>query len=38
MGASARRGSPGYNVVARLKARYRGRIYPVNPKYREVLG
>ncbi len=38
VGATPRRGAPGYVIVEQLKKRYRGRIYPVNPKYREVLG
>ncbi|RLG77229.1 MAG: CoA-binding protein [Thermoprotei archaeon] len=39
IGASPKRGSVGYVIVDQLKKRYRrGRIYPVNPKYSEILG
>lgn len=38
IGASARRGSIGYVIVKSLKDRFQGAVYPVNPKYREILG
>jgi len=38
IGASPRPGSVGYVIVDQLRRKYRGRIYPVNPKYAEVLG
>ncbi len=38
VGASAKPNTPGYIIIEQLRKRYKGRIYPVNPKYREVLG
>ena len=38
VGASAEKGKVGYAVVANLKESFRGRIFPVNPKYRRLLG
>lgn len=38
VGASAEKGKVGYAVVENLKASFRGRIYPVNPKYRRLQG
>ncbi len=38
IGASAKRGSIGYVIVKNLKDRFRGKVYPVNPKYKEILG
>jgi len=38
IGASPRPGSVGYVIVDQLRRKYKGRIYPVNPKYAEVLG
>ncbi len=38
VGASAKPGSVGYVIVSQLKKRFRGSIYPVNPKYDEILG
>lgn len=38
IGASARPGSVGYVIVEQLKKRFKGAIYPVNPRYTEILG
>ena len=39
VGASASPGKPGYELLRNLLANeYRGKIYPVNPKAREILG
>ncbi len=39
IGASPKRGKVGYELINNiLKFGFRGRIYPVNPKYNEVLG
>ncbi len=38
VGASARRGSVGNTIVKQLASRFRGRVYPVNPKYDVVEG
>ncbi len=38
IGASRDPSSVGYVIVQQLKKRFRGYIYPVNPKYDEVLG
>ncbi len=38
IGASAKRGSIGYVIVKNLVDRFQGKIYPVNPKYKEILG
>ncbi len=38
IGASARPESVGYVILYQLKKRFGGRIYPVNPKYSEILG
>ena len=38
IGASPRPGSVGHVIVDQLRRKYKGRIYPVNPKYAEVLG
>ena len=38
IGASNRPGSVGYVIVEQLKKKFHGKIYPVNPKYSEVLG
>jgi acyl-CoA synthetase (NDP forming) len=38
VGATVRRNAPGYVILDQLRRKFRGRIYPVNPKYREVLG
>ncbi len=38
VGATPRPGAPGYVIVEQLRRKYRGRVYPVNPKYEEVLG
>ena len=38
IGASAKRGSIGYVIVKNLKDRFLGKVYPVNPKYKEILG
>lgn len=38
VGASSRPGSVGYVIVEQLKKKFKGRIYPVNPKYKEILG
>ncbi|MET1123811.1 MAG: CoA-binding protein, partial [Archaeoglobaceae archaeon] len=39
IGASATIGKFGYNIVWNLKQHgFRGKVYPVNPKYKEVLG
>lgn len=38
IGASPKLGSVGYVIVDQLKKRFRGAIYPVNPRYTEILG
>ena len=39
VGASGREGSYGYNVLAQLdRKRFGNHIYPVNPRYNELLG
>ncbi len=38
VGASRRPGSFGHEILRNLARSYKGRIYPVNPKYSEVLG
>lgn len=38
VGASSEKGKVGYAVVANLKDSFRGRIYPVNPKYQHLMG
>ena len=38
IGASPKLGSVGYVIVEQLKKRFRGAIYPVNPRYSEILG
>ena len=38
VGASPRTGSVGYTILDNLKRKFKGRIYPVNPKYNEILG
>ncbi len=38
IGASERKGSVGYVIVEQLKKRFKGYVYPVNPKYNEILG
>ena len=38
VGASNRPGTVGYVIVDQLRKRFRGAIYPVNPKYDTVLG
>ena len=38
IGASGRKGTVGYVIVEQLKKKFRGKIYPVTPKYPEVLG
>jgi acetyltransferase len=38
IGASAEKGKVGYAVVENLKDSFKGRIYPVNPKYRRLQG
>lgn len=38
IGASNRPGSVGYVIIKQLKKKFKGRIYPVNPKYRKILG
>ncbi len=38
IGASARRGTVGYVIVEQLKKKFKGKIYPITPKYPEVLG
>ena len=37
IGASTKEGSVGYVIVKQLKSRYRGKIYPVNPKADKIL-
>ncbi len=38
IGASAKPGSVGYVIVDQLRKRFRGHVYPVNPRYDEILG
>ncbi len=38
VGASPRKGSIGRAILENLLAAYKGRVYPVNPKYEEILG
>ena len=38
IGASNNPGSAGYMIIKNLIGKYKGKIYPVNPKYDEVLG
>ncbi len=38
IGASARKGTVGYVIVEQLKKKFRGKIYPITPKYPEILG
>lgn len=38
IGASEKPGSFGYEIMRNLLARYKGRVYPVNPNYSEILG
>jgi len=38
VGASPKPGSVGYVIIDRLKKSFKGRIYPVNPNYEEILG
>ena len=38
VGASNKPDTPGYVVVEQLRKSFRGEIYPVNPRYREVQG
>jgi len=38
IGASGTPGKIGYQILYNLKARFRGKIYPVNPKQKEILG
>ena len=39
VGASAREGSPGHNLADMVvNSDYRGKVYPVNPGYQEILG
>ena len=38
IGASPRPASVGYVILSQLKKRFRGNVYPVNPKYNEILG
>ncbi len=38
IGASAKSGSVGYVIVEQLKKKFPGAIYPVNPRYSEILG
>ena len=38
VGASPRPGSVGRAILENMTRRYRGRVYPVNPKYSEILG
>ncbi len=38
IGASPKPGSLGRTIVENLKMRFRGKVYPVNPKYKEILG
>ena len=38
IGASATPGKGGYNILHNLVGNYKGHIYPVNPRYGEILG
>lgn len=38
IGASGKPGTVGYVIVEQLKKKFKGKIYPVNPKYNEILG
>ena len=38
VGASPRIGSVGYTILDNLRRKFKRRIYPVNPKYSEILG
>ncbi|MFO8048300.1 MAG: CoA-binding protein, partial [Desulfosudaceae bacterium] len=38
VGASATIGRGGYNLVSNIKNSFQGEIYPVNPRYDEILG
>src|SRR5580700_2582695 len=39
VGASAREGSFGFRLIAALTSgRYRGTVYPINPRYEEIAG
>jgi len=38
IGASGTPGKIGYQILYNLKTRFRGQIYPVNPKQKEILG
>ncbi|MFP4039604.1 MAG: acetate--CoA ligase family protein [Desulfosudaceae bacterium] len=38
VGASATIGRGGYNIVSNVKNSFQGEIYPVNPRYDEILG